>query len=276
MSGYILPGQAFKQGEVKSGKYDLVYASAGEGPVIVSFPGSAGIEMSVAKDILAREFRVIEINPPGWAGRTDLKEKMDQRDLADLLAEAIAALGIDRYHLLGTSMGGINAVWLTLRHPDRVKSLVLDASMTFMAPEHSTDPAGTGFIEALRAGQFSQQQIEGILANLPAPQYPAKPWQDQAYFRNLMTNRFRMFPLVTNKHEEELNRRASTVKCPVLALIGSADEIVKPSIHAEYEKLMPQAEFNLVPGGFHDLQGSRPEEFARIVAGFVRKVESKA
>ncbi len=161
MSGYILPGQAFKQGEVKSGKYDLVYASAGEGPVIVSFPGSAGMEMSVAKDILAREFRVIEINPPGWAGRTDLKEKMDQRDLADLLAEAIAALGIDRYHLLGTSMGGINAVWLTLRHPDRVKSLVLDASMTFMAPEHSTDPAGTGFIEALRAGQFSQQQIEG-------------------------------------------------------------------------------------------------------------------
>lgn len=275
MSNYDLPGRAFKHGEVKAGKYQLVYASAGEGPVLISFPGSAGIEMSVGKDILAREFRVIEINPPGWAGRTDLTEKIDQRELAGLLAEAIAVLGIERYHLLGTSMGGINALWLTRQHPDRVKSLILDASMTFMAPEYLHDPAGNGLIAALQAGQISQQQIEVILANLPpGPTYAAKPWQDHAYFRNLMANRFAIFPLVTNKDEVELDRQAASVTCPVLALLGDADEILKPTIRGSYEKWMPQAEFTLLPGGSHDLQGSHPEEFAHFVGEFVRRAEA--
>jgi pimeloyl-ACP methyl ester carboxylesterase len=270
MSAYKLPGANFQYHELPTEGFDILYAEAGRGDVLVSLPGSAGIEMSLGKDWLAERFRVIEINPPGWGPKDDLSGRLDQRELAHLLAKVIQNIGVESYHLLGTSMGGVNALWIALEYPQRVQSLILDASMTFMAEGHSRNPDGDRFIEALRAGHLPPEAAAQALANLPpAPVYPAKPWMDQAYFHTLMSNRMRMFPHVPHAHEAEMNARAAEVACPVLALVGNEDEILKVDIEEAYRKYMPQARFTRVPGGTHDLQGSHPEEFARLIGEFL-------
>ena len=275
MQQTIMPGSRFERGEIGVQGFQVLYAIAGQGPVLVSLPGSAGFEMSRGKDLLADAFTVVELNPPGWGPKDDVPGTMDQRELADLLAEVLAALELTPCHLLGTSMGGVNALWLTLNHPGMVKSLILDAAMTFMQPEWLRNPEGAAFIQGLSNGTIPPQAAQQALDNLPpAPRYAAKPFMDQAYFRDLMEKRMRMFPHFTNRHESALNARARDVACPVLALVGSEDEIFKPEIQHGYAAQMPQARFMLVPGGTHDLQGSHPELFARLVGDFIRAAET--
>jgi pimeloyl-ACP methyl ester carboxylesterase len=276
MQQHKLPGSKFQQNEVEVRGYRLLYASAGDGPVIVSLPGSAGFELSFGKDLLAERFTVVELNPPGWGPRDDVSGKLDQRDLADILAEAIDKLGFGAVHLLGTSMGGVNALWMALNHASMVKSLVLDAAMAFMEPAYLRDPAGAAFIKGLSDGTIPPEVARQVLESLPpGPRYEAKPFMDQAYFLGLMTKRMRMFPHFTNDHEATLNARAKDVACPALVLVGTEDEILKPEIRRAYEAYMPQARFHLVSGGSHDLQGSHPELFARVVADFVSKAEAQ-
>lgn len=68
-----LPGAAFARATLPVAGFTLHYAEAAPAAplgTIVSLPGSAGLEMSTAKDRLAERYRVVEITPPGL-GRPD-------------------------------------------------------------------------------------------------------------------------------------------------------------------------------------------------------------
>ncbi|MGH2461529.1 MAG: alpha/beta fold hydrolase [Chloroflexota bacterium] len=74
---------------------------------------------------LAKRTKVIAFDNRG-VGRTDKPDLPYSIDLmADDTAGLLAALGIERAHVLGISMGGRVAVALALRYPARVRSLIL-------------------------------------------------------------------------------------------------------------------------------------------------------
>jgi pimeloyl-ACP methyl ester carboxylesterase len=88
---------------------------AGDGAPIVCVPGAGGPTMTRALDLLAERFRVLVVELSGGA------------DQADDIADAIDALGLEAYHLLGSSLGAAAALDLVTRHPERVISLTLEA-----------------------------------------------------------------------------------------------------------------------------------------------------
>lgn len=258
-----VPGAAFIRAVVPADGFNLDYAEAGPAAAavtIVSLPGSAGLEMSTAKDRLTQEYRVIEINPPGWGGRTDLNRKLTQRELGELLGAAAAALVDGPFVVLGTSMGGTNALYLAAGAPDRVRGVVLEGSMAPAEP-----------------GDLRQPPIDP--ANLPPepeggyplpPTNPKKPWATPEYVAKQMADRFAMFRWV----EPDLAATDAVAvvrdrEIPVLALLGEDDEILSPSQEKTIRERLPQADFRLVPGGSHDLQNTEPDAFVAAVRGFV-------
>uniref|UniRef100_UPI0005C20E00 alpha/beta fold hydrolase n=1 Tax=Nocardia asiatica TaxID=209252 RepID=UPI0005C20E00 len=139
------PGGSFRHDTVSAGGYTLDYAQAGPEDAtvtLVSVPGSAGLEMSTAKDELAGTYRVIEINPPGFAGKDDLTGPITFGEVAAVLAEAIEKLVDGDFYLLGTSVGGAIAIEIAAALPGRVKGLVLEGSMVPMREEdHRVPPS---------------------------------------------------------------------------------------------------------------------------------------
>ncbi len=274
-----MPGREFKDGYVESGGFRLHYKEAGraDAPVLISLPGSAGLEMSRAKDLLAARYRIIEINPPGWGDDPELTREMEQEEIGKILGEAANKLVTGSYHVLGTSMGGGNALWLAYHYPQRVKSLVLEAGMAPLRHSDLTNPLieRAQVRKRLEAVQSpvgpppGAQPANGVAAYPTPPVDPAKPWATREYTDKQMTQRFRMMKWVqTDIGTEQLFSRVRTAGIPILALLGDKDNIIKPSVADYYAQVLPKARFVLIPGGSHDLQNSRTDAFVKEVTEF--------
>jgi len=250
------PGAAFIHGTLEVFGHEVGYASAGAGAdVLVICPGSAGADASWAKDMLSARMRVIELNPPGWGGQAPLRYKLDQRDLAVVLAAAIEALGVSRYHLHGASMGGVTALWLAAQFPERVRSLSLEGGMNFVREEHLVS------VENVRT------LVEMVARNDPdgqgyprAAPHPRKPWYDDEYFRAQMRKRIPMMRMLTNLHEAELERRVPGLSLPILVLLGDRDELLRPAYLKRWRDISPTARTLLIAGAAHDIQNTEPEQ----------------
>ncbi|KAJ5390464.1 uncharacterized protein N7496_001532 [Penicillium cataractarum] len=244
-----LPGAKFVHKTIPALEFTIHYAEAGPSNpagTIVSIPGSAGLEMSTAKDQLAGRYRVLEVNPPGWGDQTDVSRPMPQSEIGVILARAVEQLVDGPFVLIATSMGGGNAMYLASQMPDRVRGIILEGSMTPCRPQD------------LRPMSTSQPPI-----------HPKKPWATQAYVAHQMSNRMRM--VQNTPPDMEATPAITTVRergIPVLSLVGDADEVMKPN-QETVQAVLPQAEFQLVPEGRHDLQNTVPEEFVSRVESLI-------
>ena len=258
------PGKGFAHGTVEVFGHEVGYASAGLGQnVLVICPGSAGTDVSWAKDMLAARMRVIELNPPGWGGTQPLLHKMDQRDLAVVLAAAVETLGVNRYHLHGASMGGVTALWLATQFPQRVRSLSLEGGMNFVREDNLVSLENA---KAL-ADMVARNDPEGTGYPRAVP-HPRKPWSDDAYIRAQMRKRIPMMRMLTHVHAGELERRMSEITLPILVLLGDKDEIVRPNHLDRWREIHPAARTLLVAGAAHDIQNTEPEQLVEALSAF--------
>src|SRR5262249_21779045 len=103
------------------------FAMAGTGPVILQIHGRAsGYDQPLALswDLHEAGFTVLTPSRPGYL-RTPLTVGAIPEQAADALACLLDILGIDQVRLMGTSGGGPTALQFALRHPGRVRGLVL-------------------------------------------------------------------------------------------------------------------------------------------------------
>jgi pimeloyl-ACP methyl ester carboxylesterase len=116
---------------------DIAMAETGEGPVLVMLhgggPGASGVSnyhQNLAA--LAKKFRVVLPDQPGFGGsyrptEADLDAQSITQISVGALFAALDAVGIDRFHLLGNSLGGAAAIAMAQAQPDRITGLVLMA-----------------------------------------------------------------------------------------------------------------------------------------------------
>ncbi|GAA4025277.1 alpha/beta hydrolase [Streptomyces plumbiresistens] len=255
------PGAVFRTATVPAGEYTLNYAEAGPAEptaTIISLPGSAGLEMSTAKDALAERYRVIEINPPGWGDRDDVRTRFHQSELGPLLVEAINQLVDGPFYVLGTSLGGTNALYVASLLPDQVLGVILDASMAPILPS-----------EDLREAPSSGPAPEEGEYPLPEP-HPRKPWGTKEVIARQMANRLRLFNWI--EPDMQATSAIATIadrKIPVLALLGDKDEILHAGQEQRFREQLPHARFHLIEEGTHDLQNTAPETFVALVKEFI-------
>jgi pimeloyl-ACP methyl ester carboxylesterase len=261
------PGGDFVSGTVESHGYTLDYAWAGPKhpeATIVSLPGSAGMEMSTAKDLLIGRYRVIEVNPPGWGARDDIDTHMHQSELGPILAEAIGQLVDGPFFIIGTSMGGTNALYVAAELPQRVQGIILEGSMVPSRPADLHMPPPTPGDEGATEVSYPEPVVD-----------PRKPWATPEYVAQQMATRMRMFHWI----EPAMDAPAAVAavrasRVPVLGLLGDDDEILAPTQELRFREEFPGADFQLVPTGRHDLQNTVPAAFVYLVSDFIASVTS--
>jgi pimeloyl-ACP methyl ester carboxylesterase len=114
------------------------YLRAGDGPPAVLVHSSPANARLLVKEIahLARDHTVFAFDTPGFGLSDPLPgATLSVADLADALAETLAAIGMPRCPLFGTHTGAAIGLEFGVRHPDRVTGLMLDGVPAFTGDE---------------------------------------------------------------------------------------------------------------------------------------------
>jgi 3-oxoadipate enol-lactonase len=121
---------------VNTGRFDIHYIEEGEGYPVVLIHGLAGDHTAWLPQVAALEdnYRVITFDNPGSGNSTLVSEPAGTADLADATLGLMDALGIDRAHIVGRSMGGAVAQHMALKAPERIQSLAMAASFARLDP----------------------------------------------------------------------------------------------------------------------------------------------
>ncbi|MGA0597676.1 alpha/beta fold hydrolase [Enterovirga sp. CN4-39] len=108
----------------------LAYWVSGEGEPVMQIHGSGFGHGNFAPvtPILARRFKVYDYDQRGY-GRSDRPHQTYSIEVwADDLAALMDALGIERAHIHGTSMGGMVAIAFAGKYPEKTKSVIINCA----------------------------------------------------------------------------------------------------------------------------------------------------
>jgi pyruvate dehydrogenase E2 component (dihydrolipoamide acetyltransferase) len=113
---------------------------------------------------LAEDRRAIALDLPGHGGSVKEVGRGDADAFADAVEAALAALGVDRVHLVGHSLGGAVAALVALRRPPRA------ASLSLIAPAGLGAEINGAFIDAFLAAARRREATDalGLLVANPA------------------------------------------------------------------------------------------------------------
>jgi pimeloyl-ACP methyl ester carboxylesterase len=201
---------------------------------------------------LAARYRVVLPDLIGF-GRTprSWRRLPDLQTLAGVLAEWLAAVGMERVHLVGHSMGGQAAIHLAASHPDRVDRLVL------------VDPAGVPRVLSARA-------VVAFAAEIA----PLWRWGDPRFLPviagDAMTAGPRtIFEAIRHIMRDDVREVLPRIQAPTLVIWGERDNWI-PLQHAyEFRERIPEARLAVLRGACHNPMVDRPEAFNRLVLRFL-------
>jgi pimeloyl-ACP methyl ester carboxylesterase len=163
--------------KVKVNDITINYEQQGSGEPLVLIPYLAADNACYAFQVAdyAKHFTCISLDPRG-AGETDKPEGTYSTELfADDVAGFMQAIGVERAHVSGVSLGGTIGLWLASKYPQKVKTLSLHSCWP------KTDPflkVVVGGWQAMAKGLGSVQEmvVQGILPFCLTPElYAAKP-----------------------------------------------------------------------------------------------------
>jgi pyruvate dehydrogenase E2 component (dihydrolipoamide acetyltransferase) len=177
VSGFAVPepsaeaavdAEAASPRELEAGGLRLRYLALGESdriPVLLLHGFGADLNTWMfTQPALAEGRRVIALDLPGHGGSTKQLDHADVESLATIVDHALKALGIERLHLVGHSMGGGIAIAFASREPERVATLTLIASASLGLEINATFI--DGFVRAARRREAVE--VLNLLVHDPA------------------------------------------------------------------------------------------------------------
>ena len=247
----------FREAHVEADGFRVRYVEAGDGPPLVHLHGAGGLRISPAHGLLARRYRVIAFEMPGFGASPENTRTQDQAELARTMAQAASALGLDRFNLMGTSFGGRTALYLAAQAPERVAALVLE-SPAAIRPAGGRAPSGTP--EQIARMLYAHPER---VAALPPPD-PAI----QAQTARLVAR------LRGPERDPELEARLADIATPTLVLFGTLDRVIPSQMGRHYKALLPNCNLVLVYDAGHAIGTDRPEAFVEVVGDFLERHEA--
>ncbi len=171
--------------------------------------------------------------------------------------------GYNQIHLLGNSLGGHVALVHVLKHPEKIKSLILTGSSGLFENGMGDSYPKRGDYEYIK----KKTQL-----TFYDPAMATKELVDEVF--EITNNRIKVIKIIAlaksairNNLGEELNQ----IKQPTLLIWGNNDIITPPFVGKEFNQLIPNSELHFIDKCGHAPMMEVPEEFNQILDGFLQK-----
>jgi pimeloyl-ACP methyl ester carboxylesterase len=222
---------------------------------------------------LEKTYRVIRLDLPGFGltGASPDRDYSEEKDL-EVLTHFVDKLGLDKFSVIGHSMGGKMAWSLAAAQPERVKALVL------MAPD--------GFPETKDIGTkpYEVPAVMGVIKYF-LPKYLVRKsiepaFHDASALNEALVNRYfdvLRAPGVRGAILDRSNQtiytdpvpRLKSIKAPTLLIWGEQDQMIPMTNAQSYANVLLNSTTALLPNLGHLLQEEQPEKGLEVVIKFL-------
>ena len=183
--------------------------------------------------------------------------------VAQMADDAVSVLddaGVERAHVYGISLGGMIAQEVALRHPERVRALVLGATTAGGAAHVAADDAIVAFL-SLRAQMTAEH---AVWASVPINYAPRTRAEGGDRIAQDIAQRLR-FPIEPEYYSAQLaaanahDARVEGIRAPTLVVHGEQDVLIPPVNGERLAAAIPDAELSMWPGAAHLYFTDEPE-----------------
>jgi len=257
----------------------LFYREQGEGDPLLLVTGLGGDQVSWGDQIgpFSERYRTIVFDNRDSGQSSEAPEAYEIVDMAHDTLGLADALGLDRFHLMGISMGGAIGQEVALAAAERVRTLTL--AMSWPGDGHWGRVRGRLMANAaMRTPR--EEHVEQLLLLCLSEEAFADP-ERVAYFRSMVLD---------NPHPQSLEafaRQAQAVgnhdardrlgrlDMPVHVIGGEHDLMVPIWKVRELAESIPGARLTVIEGGTHAANMEHAEEFNRLALEFLEEASGR-
>jgi len=188
--------------------------------------------------------------------------------LAKYVHRFIEARGYNHIHLLGNSLGGHVALVHVLKHPEKIKSLILTGS--------------SGLFESAMGDSYPRRGDYDYIKKKTAltfydPKMATKELVDEVF--EITRNRLKIIKILAlakSAIRHNLGDELNNIKQPTLLVWGNNDTITPPFVAREFNRLIPNSELYFIDKCGHAPMMEVPDEFNVILDKFLKKLSTPA
>ncbi len=262
-----------KNENIRFNGHDCDYISFGSGSdALIMLPG-VGDGFKTAKGVavpfalmyrcFAGDFRVFV-----FSRRNRMHRGFTTGDMADDIAAIMEKLGIESAHIFGVSQGGMIAQQMAVRHPEKVKSLIL--AVTAARPNDiMRDSLGT-WLDMADRGDY-----KGIMLDTAERSYTGAYLERGRKLNKVIAlakpkdyTRFRI--LCESCLEHDAYDDLKTICCPVLVIGAGSDRVLGGNAAGEIASAIPGAELYMYEGYSHGVY-EQAKDFNGRVLEFLKR-----
>jgi pimeloyl-ACP methyl ester carboxylesterase len=225
-------------------------------------------------DTLSRDLRVVMPDLPAFGASEVPDCDYTMEYCLDFLARFALAAGLDRYYLMGTSMGANMAAHYAAEHPEQVQGLI------FVSPFGLHDQAGRmakirrwdAFLP-LAASLISRRAVQRRLRRSILNDERITQELVDAYWKPFTTAKGRQAAVEIIRRvvggcsmDEVLLR----IEQPVLILVGSEDKLISPEDCERFRVLLAREQLEIIEESGHFLYLDSPDVVSNKVVTFTR------
>lgn len=255
---------------------NIYYEIHGEGEPLLFISGLGGHVAEVAHlaESYARHVRFI-----GFDGRGCGRSECTSGDLsisgyAEDAAALLNALEIDSAFVYGSSMGGMIAQELALRHPHRVRGLILGC--TTAGPVRGVKPSLDTIQRMVRNQLLNGDEAMvagwelGYSRRFIEANYDAMVERGRA-ISSFSTPLDSYMKQVVAAARHDVWDRLHRIECPVMIVHGEDDVMIPVGNVRMMHERLPHAEVSILPGMGHGYNLEAQEHADRLVLDFLRR-----
>lgn len=251
---------------VQANGLDVGYLVEGAGPPLVMLHGASSsgrADFAAQLPLFRRAFHCYLPDARGHATtRWDVADGFRYEWLVDDVAAFVDALGLETFHLLGFSMGAATALGYAVRHPERLRTLVLIG----ISPQREPRASVARRLFDPQRIRLHDPRWATELARLHDPVQGSGAWE-------------RLLPAIARDvAAQDLHGPAELrrVDAPAMVVVGDHDPFV-PVDHAwGLKRQLPDARLFVAPDCGHEVSIRRPALFNEALAGFYRATAEAA
>ncbi len=261
---------------VMLGFYMLHSESFGQGPDLVFLHGLFGAGdnwRSVARK-LSDDYRVHLLDLPNH-GRSEWLDDPQLSTLAEIVTQWISEQDIQRYHLLGHSMGGKVAMQIALNRyaGELLKLIIVDIAPRTYPPHHQDifKALNRADLASLKDRKAVDEDLKDLVTDEGIRQFLLK----SLYKKNgHLAWRFNIRTL-EEKYDAVANAPSITGPFvgPTLFIKGKNSNYIQAEDQTTIMSLFPNAKAKIIEGAGHWPHAEKPTIFTKIVSDFLNKSE---